>query len=131
MALLTKQQIIEADDLETVEVEVPQWGGSVLVRALTGKQRGQFTSMLVEQRAGGRTLRLQDVQVLLCGLSIVDEHGKRMFSDAEMSVLGGKSAAALQRVFEVAQRISGLSEEDVNELSGNSSETPSGDSPSD
>lgn len=130
MALLTKQQIIEADDLETVEVEVPQWGGSVLVRALTGKQRGQFTSMLVEQRAGGRTLRLQDVQVLLCGLSIVDEHGKRMFSDAEMSVLGGKSAAALQRVFEVAQRISGLSEEDVNELSGNSNETPSEDSPS-
>jgi hypothetical protein len=131
MPLLTKQQIIDADDLETVEVEVPEWGGSVLVRPLTAKQRGQFTATLVDQRQGGRTLRLQDIQIRLCGLSIVDQDGKRMFSDTELAILGGKSSAALQHVFEVAQRLSGLSEEQVEELAGNSDETPSEDSLSD
>ena len=131
MALLTKQQIVDADDLGLVEVEVPEWGGSVLVKPLTAKQRGQFTSALVEQRQGGRqTLRLQEIQTRLCGLSIVDESGKRMFSDAELTVLGGKSSAALQRIFEVAQRLAGLSTEQVEELAGNSDETPSEDLPS-
>ena len=129
--MLSKQQIIDVDDLGTVEVEVPEWDGSVLVRPLTAKQRGQFTAALVDQRQGGRTLRLQDIQIRLCGLSIVDESGKRMFSDAEMAILGGKSSAALQHVFEVAQRLSGLSEEQVEELAGNSDETPSEDSLSD
>ena len=128
MTLLTKQQIIDANDLETVEVEVPQWGGSVLVKPLTGKQRGWFTAQLVEQRAGGRTLRLQDIQIRLCGMAIVDEDGKRMFSDNELGLLAKKSSGALQTVFEVAQRLAGLSKEQVEELAGNSGETPSGDS---
>ena len=130
MALLTKQQIVDANDLETVEVEVPQWGGSVLVRGLTAKQRGQLITTLVDQRAGGRTLRLQDIQIRLCGMSIVDESGKRFFADAELAILGAKSSAALQRVFEVAQRLAGLSQEQVEELAGNSDETPSEDLPS-
>jgi len=131
MARLTKQQIIDVNDLEAVEVEVPEWGGSVLVRPLTAKQRGQFTATLVDQRQGGRTLRLQEIQIRLCGLSIVGEDGKRLFSDAELSTLGGKSSAALQHVFEEAQRLSGLSDEQVEELAGNSDETLSEDSLSD
>jgi len=131
MALLTKQQIVDANDLETVEVNVPQWGGSVLVRALTAKQRGQLMSTLIDQTKDGRTLRLQDLQARLCAMSIVDGQGKRFFSDNEIVALGAKSSAALQRVFEVAQRLSGLSDEQVEELSKNSEETPSDDSPSD
>jgi len=131
MALLTKQQIVDANDLETVEVNVPQWGGSVLVRALTAKQRGQLMSTLIDQTKDGRTLRLQDLQARLCAMSIVDGQGKRFFSDNELAALGAKSSAALQRVFEAAQRLSGLSDEQVGELSKNSDETPSDDSPSD
>ena len=131
MALLSKQQIIDADDLGIVEVEVPEWGGSVLVRPLTAKQRGQFQATLVDQRQGGRTLRLQEIHIRLCGLSIVDGDGKRIFSDAELAILGGKSSAALQHIFEEASRLSGLSEEQVEELAGNSEETPSEDSLSD
>ena len=40
-------------------------------------------------------------------------------SDADMEALGEKSAAALQRVFDVARRLSGMSESDVEELTKN------------
>lgn len=124
MTLLTKEQILGADDLEREEVEVSQWGGSVLVQGLTAKQRGILMDRLIDQRGNGRKLRLADIQVLTCALSIVDADGARMFSDMELSKLASKSSAALQAVFEVAQRLSGLSDEQVEELAKNSEETP-------
>jgi len=131
MGRLTKEEILGADDIERVEVEVPQWGGTVLVQALTAQQRGVFSNQVVDQKKGGRTIRLQDIQVRLCAISMVDENGRRLFSDAEMHQLAKKSSAALQIVFEAAQRISGLSDEQVEEFVGNSDETQSDDSLSD
>ena len=127
MALLTKDQILAADDIERIEVEVPQWGGSVLVQGLSAKQRGFLMDRIVDQRGNGRKLKLADIQVLTCALSIVGEDGKRLFSDLEMNHLAAKSSAALQVVFEVAQKLSGLSDEQVEELSGNLEETPTDD----
>ncbi len=129
--LLTRDQILAAQDIETIEVDVPQWGGSVLVRGLTAAQRGQFTAAIMEQRGKQQTVKLQDIQVRLCALSIVDEQGKRMFADHELHLLAEKSAAALQHVFEAGQRLSGLSNEDVEELTKNSDETQSDGSLSD
>lgn len=129
--LLSKEAILAAEDLPMEEVFVPQWGGSVLVRGLTAKQRGMFTRELVDQRKGGNVLRLEQIQIRLCAMSIVQENGNRMFSDNDMAALAAKSAGALQIIFEVAQRLSGLSDEQVEELQGNSSETPSEDSLSD
>jgi hypothetical protein len=131
VAILTRDEIIAAVDLVAEEVEVPQWGGSVLVKPLTAKQRGQLISSIVEQRKTGNILRLEDIQIRTCAMSIVDEAGKRLFSDADMRMLAGKSSAALQIVSDVAQRLSGLSDEQVEELQGNSEETPSEDSLSD
>ena len=36
---LTRHAILEAPDIETREVPVPEWGGTVYLRALTGAQR--------------------------------------------------------------------------------------------
>lgn len=131
MAILTKEQIMAAVDLEVEEVEVPQWGGSVLVKPLTARQRGLLTSQIVDQRKDGRRLKLEEIQIRTCALALVDPEGRRLFDDASMRDLARKSSAALQIVFEAAQRLSGLSDEEVEELQGNSDETPSEDSPLD
>jgi hypothetical protein len=61
-------------------------------------------------------------------LTIVDEEGNRLFSDADVKLLGQKSAAALDKLFEVAQKLSGLKDEDVEELAKNSEDDLSEDS---
>lgn len=127
MAILTKDQILAAQDLETETVEVPQWGGSVMVRSLTARERGQLISSIVDQRAGGRTLKLTEIQVRTCAMAIVDAQGSRMFEEADIAKLSRKSASALQVVFEVAQRLSGLSDDQVEELTEDFAETPSDD----
>ena len=55
-----------------------------------------------------------------CVLCLLDENNERLFQPEDEFPLGGKSAAALDRIFTVAQRLNGLRDEDVSELAKNS-----------
>jgi hypothetical protein len=58
-------------------------------------------------------------------LTVVDDDGELLFSPGDILRLGQKSARAIDAIFQVAQRLNGFSDEQVEELVGNSSETPS------
>jgi len=116
MPYLTRQAILDAQDLLTEEVQVPEWGGAVLVRGLTGEERDALEAEIVELRGKKTQVNMQNFRARLVARSVVGEDGRRIFTDADIKALGKKSAAALQRVFEVSQRLSGLSEEDLDEL---------------
>jgi hypothetical protein len=90
------------------------------VRALTGAERDAFEASVVEQRGKSTKMNLRNIRAKLVALTIVDEEGTRLFLDADVKLLGQKSAAALDKLFEVAQRLSGLRDEDVEELAKNS-----------
>lgn len=130
MALLTKQQILDAQDIKTETVSVPEWGGEVRVRALSAAERDQFEDKVVKRDGKRSRVVLTDIRARLAAICMVDEAGKRLFSDAEMAELTKKSAAALQRVFEVAQRLAGITDEDTEELEKNFGSVPADDSPS-
>ena len=85
---------------------------------------------MIEQRGKSQTVNLQNIRAKLASMSICDESGKRIFTDADMAQLSGKSAVALQRVFEVARRLSGLGDGDVEELTKGLEENPLEGSPS-
>jgi hypothetical protein len=125
--LLTKQQIVVADDIITERVPVPGWGGDVLVRGLTGTGRdAYFKSMARTGRGGQPVADPVNATAKLCALCIIDPATDRpMFSPGEIELLGRKSAASLHRVEEVAMRLSGLSDEDMEELGKASASTPS------
>lgn len=128
--LLTREQILQAQDLPTEDVDVKEWGGTVRVRALTGMERDSFEQSIVEQKGKGTRMNIRNIRAKLVALTVVDEEGNRVFSDTDVQALGKKSAAALDRVFEVAQRLSGLKPEDVDELAKNSESDQSEDSTS-
>ena len=48
MGVLTREQILKADDMTTERVPVPEWGGEVLVKSLTGRQRDEFEGSMIE-----------------------------------------------------------------------------------
>ncbi len=118
---LSADQILGADDLSYEDVEVPEWGGTVRVRELPGTERDKFESQFVgKDGASIRAEGLEGFRSRLAAAAIVDKDGKVLFrSAAETKRLGEKSAAALQRVCEVAMRLSKIDEGDVKELTGN------------
>jgi len=131
MNLLSKTAILAAQDLQTEDVEVPDWGGAVRVRSFTGRERDAFEASMVRGDGRDRKVDLTNMRARLVGLTVIDEAGQRLFTDEEVDLLGAKSGAALDRVFAVAQKLNGLSGADVEELSKNSSGVPSAVSISD
>lgn len=128
--LLTKRQILEVQDLPTEDVNVPEWGGVVRVQGMSGSERDAFEMSVMTGKGKDRDLNLKNFRAKLVSRCIVDEQGNRVFGEADIAALGGKSALALQRLFDVAQKLSGLSPADVDELTKNLGGGQSGDSPS-
>lgn len=116
MALLTREQILDADDHKTEAVPVPEWGGDVMVATISGHARDRLEASVVGKNGGQNLTNIRAKYVAAC---LVDEEGELMFSDTDIAKLGKKSAAALDRVFEVAQRINRVSEEDLEDLAKN------------
>jgi hypothetical protein len=108
MVILTKDAILAADDLPKERVNVPEWGGDVFVRTMTGTDRDAFEASLI-----GNDGRLENVRARLVSLTICSESGERLFSDDEIASLGSKSAKALDRLFAVSQRLNGIGAEQV------------------
>lgn len=103
MKLLTKDAILSVNDLPMERINVPEWGGEVMIRTMTGTDRDAFETHLI-----GQSGRMENVRARLVALTLCDQDGQRLFNDSEVSALGKKSAKALDRVFAVAQRINGI-----------------------
>ena len=110
--LLSKEAIMSVSDLPTEMVEVKQWGGSVTVRGMNAGERDRFEEQI-------RKHGMNNLRGLMASMVIVDEEGKRIFTDKEIEKLSAKSAEALDTIVEVASRLSGLMDADVEILEGN------------
>jgi hypothetical protein len=129
MAILSKNDILAASDFATEEVYVPQWGGSVFVRTLSGRERDEFESSTVKMKNGKQEPDMVNFRARFVALCVVDEQGQRLFKTrAEIDMLGSKSVAALQLLFNKAQELNSMSEDDVEELTSNFEAAPEEDS---
>lgn len=110
---LTRAEILAAPDLKTEEVPVSEWGGTVMVRAMSGAERDSFEQSLFTGELESRKFTGENVRAKLLVRCIVDENGVRIFKDEDADVLGQRSAAALDRLYAVAQRLSGIGKNDL------------------
>jgi len=130
MKTLTRDEILGADDLKTESVKVPEWGGTVMVRELTGAERDAWEASVVKTNGTKVTIDSQNMRAKLAALCIVGDDGKRVFTEKDTIKLGAKSATALDRVTDVARRLSRIGEDELEDLGKGSKQTRSGDSAS-
>lgn len=125
--LLGREAILNAPDIETEDVAVPEWGGTVRVKGLTAGERDAYAESLLVGKGKNREVRMLDAHARLAAITIIDEDGNRLFSRNDIDALSAKSAAAIERVYDVAARLSGI-EDEIEDLAGNSEPGQSGDS---
>lgn len=117
---LTREQILQADDRKTVVVEVPEWGGSVIVSSMDGITRDKFeASLVLGDGKVNRKINLENMRARLVALCTVDEDGNRLFTDDDVTILGKKNAKALDKVADVCQELNGLTDKKLEEAKGN------------
>lgn len=117
--MLTAADILKPDELPVHKVNVPEWGGEVYVATLRADERDVMETACLElhklNNSGG--IRARIVATCLC-----DESGKRLFAnniEEAATAIGQKSALGVQRVFNVASKLNGISSGDLEELEKN------------
>jgi len=118
MPVLSKDAIKKASDFKVDKVSVPEWGGDVCIKTLSGTERDAFEEGYAEQKM--KNFRARFLVLTLC-----DEKGERLYSDEEAAELGGKSAVVLNRLFDAAWALNAFRTEDVDALGNDSASDPS------
>lgn len=100
--MLTRDAILSLSDLKREPVEVPEWGGTVYVRSMSGAERRQFFVHL------GKDELTSAHMVAWCAC---DENGNRLFTDEDVEALSKKHGRALDRIANAALKFNGLAAE--------------------
>lgn len=115
-----RDQILTKDDLPKRSVMVPEWGVTVVVRTMTGRERDRFEEETLVKKGRTKEASLADIRARLVQVCACDSDGKQIFEPGDVAALTQKSAKALDRIFAVAKDLSGFSDEDIEDLAKNS-----------
>ncbi len=111
MPALTRTQIQTASDIKTERVAVPEWGGYVNAKAMSGYEREQFEQTVAQPGADGKIqISYKQMRITAVIACTVDDDGNHIFTDADRDWLNDKSGAALDRVASAILRLSGISQ---------------------
>jgi hypothetical protein len=97
---------------------VPEWGGDVYVRTISGTERDKFEEAYSEQK-------MKAFRVRFLVLTLADEAGDRLFGDADIDALGDKSSVVINRLFDKAWQHNAFTDSAVDALGNGSPTAPS------
>lgn len=103
------------------KVHVPEWGGDVYVREMTGAERDWLDQRMYDKKTQDVSLlNVPNYRSAIASLVLCDESGKRLFTEHDIPLLSGCSAASLDAVVKAGVRVNGLLSEAVEEAEKNS-----------
>lgn len=110
--VLSVEDILATDDIETTLVPVPQWRGAVVVRTFSKAtlQRLQAQATVTD-RFGKERVDNAKLEALLFTAGVIDP----VFTEEQYQQLNEKSAVAVGRVMKAILKVNGLSEEAIRE----------------
>jgi hypothetical protein len=116
---LSKAKILAAKDVKLSEaVPVPEWGGDVHIRTISGTERDRFEEAYSEQK-------MKSFRVRFLVIALADENGERLFGDADIDALGDKSSVVINRLFDKAWQHNAFTDSAVETLGNDSPTAPS------
>lgn len=93
---LSKSSILAAKDTKISDpIPVPEWGGDVRVKTLSGTERDAFEDAYTETK-------MKQFRVRFLVLTLCDDNGDRLFGDGDLDLLGKKSSVVITRLFDKA-----------------------------
>jgi hypothetical protein len=131
MALLNRNQILEAKDIKTKDIEVKEWGGTIRIKQLSAKEYNDITMNMVNIRKMAakqlsskknadenledaiNEIAIKNQKILLIIKSVVDENMKPLFSEADMELLYQKNTNVIDKIIAEIEEFNAVSSEDA------------------
>lgn len=103
--------------LKTSTLNLPELGGSILVRELTGSERDQLDALNMERKNIGDFLTKRTIHLVSCG--VIDEKGNSVFNVKEVEELHSTNAPTLQKIEKRISELSGITKADQEQTEKN------------
>lgn len=113
---LTRDQILSQTSLRKSVVEVPEWGGSITLRAITVAERDTLEQFIASQKGN-----IKGIRPRLLRLCAVDDSGAHIFTDADTGTIEKIDASVAERLIDECMKLCGLKQ---SEVAGNSKPGP-------
>jgi len=126
MGFLGKDQILTQDDLKKEELFIPEWSGKVLVSEISGDARDELEQFMANESQKSKEGQYAHIRAALVAATLVDEKGNRLFTLQDAMEIGRKNGQALDRIFDVANKLNKIYGAEREDLEKNS-ETPQAD----
>lgn len=107
--MLTREQIIASPAPALAELDVPEWGGKVALRAISLREALDFSA---EDNPARRA-------VMIVRMSVCDAAGAPLFGEADDEWLAGRAAGEIQRIALAAMEHNGLTASAEDRAAGN------------
>jgi len=117
---LTKEDILNCDDLKMESVKVKEWGGTIFVKELNVKERIEFEASIKDKDDTMKAM------LTMLSISICDKDGNRLFEASDIELLYKKNVKVILKLFRIANKLSALNVESEEELRKNSESIPQG-----
>jgi hypothetical protein len=126
MTIKSREQFFQlSSTIRTETVFIPEWSESVNVRELTGAQRDEWEKSMIDLEGKKHKITIDNARAKLISLSVVDDKGELLFTERDIEQIGQGGSGAISKIYDVAASLSGISDEDVEELVKNSGSGPS------
>lgn len=126
-----RKLVASADDRQHEYIDIPEWSLRLRIQSLTARERDRYEATLITQKKGKTEINMRDARARIAVLCVVDEDGNRVWSEADVEMLTTKSANAMNRIFLMAKKLSGIGDSEIEDLEKNSLRDLNGDLPSD
>lgn len=125
-----REQILNAVDVQSEIVEIPEWGVSVEVRGIAAAERIAMYDRIANEQQSGNVVAPVAVMwpTLVIGCTYDPETGEQLFEADDWTALAQKSGAAIDRIASAAMRLSGIAEGSEDALGEGFSDSPNDDS---
>lgn len=112
---ITADDVRQSKDIVIEPVDVPEWGGRVYVRTLSGREKEKYLESVRKTIGKGRNATekviLEESSAKLVAACTCDKTGRLIFTVKDVPMLASKSSKALDRVVEKASQLNGLDDE--------------------
>jgi len=114
-----RDEILKTNDLAEEKVTIEEWNNvEILVKMLTAKQRADLIRKCINLKTNEvDSGKMYIYTVIYCAYD--PETNEQIFSESDYDALASKSANAIDKIVEVANRINGLGEGEITQLEKN------------
>lgn len=131
---LSREQIaaaVETGGPTTTEVFVPELGGTVTVRELTGPLRNDFEVAVAQAATKNGAQAMQKVTLDMLAVCVLDDEGNKLLDSNLIRRLWNSKPKVVFRLREEIIGVSAMSDDDAESMAENFGEAPSDGSSSD